>query len=255
MKPYQEDLAALLAESQALFFQDGLTLKDGRPTPYFVNFGLFRTGRLIAGLGRIMAEYMVDTGIHEQFDIIIGPSYKGSALAVTTVEALWLNHKVDRSFDYDRKEAKSHGEASRYSTSFVTGALADNCRVLIVDDVVTTMATKFDTLRLLTEEATARGHSYNPVGVVLFMDREQTTAVYDQDKQPILGQKGQDASENFKAVTGLPVRSVLGISEAIDFLRREKIPVRQNGRLEPLTEASLAAFRDYLTVYGLNCKE
>ena len=50
MKPYQEDLAAILAESQALFFQDGLTLKDGRPTPYFVNFGLFRTGRLIAVL-------------------------------------------------------------------------------------------------------------------------------------------------------------------------------------------------------------
>jgi len=252
MKPYQEDLAALLAESQALFFQDGLTLKDGRPTPYFVNFGLLRTGRLIAALGRIMADYMVDTGLKEEFDVIIGPSYKGSALAVATVEALWLNHHIERSFDYDRKEAKTHGEASSYSTSFVTGALTDNCRVLIVDDVITTMTTKFDMLRLLTKEATARGHSYNPVGVALFMDREQTTAVYDQDKQPILGRKGQDASVNFKAVTGLSVRSILGIRETIDFLSRGKMPVRQNGRLEPLTEASLTAFRDYLAVYGLD---
>ena len=37
MKPYQENLARLLAESGALFFRSGLRLKDGRPTPYFVN--------------------------------------------------------------------------------------------------------------------------------------------------------------------------------------------------------------------------
>jgi orotate phosphoribosyltransferase len=252
MKPYQEDLAALLAESQALFFQDGLTLKDGRPTPYFVNFGLFRSGRLSADLGRIMADYLVDFGLEERFDVLIGPSYKGSALSVATALALWLNHRLDRGFDYDRKENKTHGEASQQSTRFVTGALTNNCRVLIVDDVITTMATKFDMLRLLTEEATARGHSYNPVGVVLFLDREQTTAVYDQDKQPVLGRKGQNAAENFKAVTGLSIQSILGIRETIDFLRREKLPVRQNGRLEPLTETSLTAFRDYLAVYGLD---
>jgi orotate phosphoribosyltransferase len=251
MKPYQEDLAVLLAESQALFFQDGLTLKDGRPTPYFVNFGLFHTGRLIADLGRIMADYLVDTGIQELFDVLVGPSYKGSALAVATAEALWLNHQSDRGFDYDRKETKNHGEASQNPARFVTGALADNCRVLIVDDVVTTMATKFTILRQLTEEATARGHSYQPAGAVLLLDREQTTAVYDQDKQPILGRKGQNAMENFKTVTGLPVWAVLGIRAAVDFLHREKLPVRQNGRLEPLTEASLAALRDYLEIYGL----
>jgi len=251
MKAYQEDLAALLAESQALFFQDGLTLKDGRPTPYFVNFGLFHTGRLSAALGGIMADYLVDAGLYEDFDVLIGPSYKGSVLAVTTVEALWLKHRIDRGFEYDRKEAKTHGEASQAPARFVTGALTDNCRVLIVDDVVTTMNTKFDMLRRLTEEATDRGQSYHPKGVVLFLDREQTTAVYDQDKQPILSQKGRNAAENFKTVTGLPVRAILGIRAAIDFLRREKLPVRQNGRLEPLTEASLTAFRDYMTVYGL----
>jgi len=252
MKAYQEDLAVLLAESQALFFENGLTLKDGRPTPYFVNFGLFRTGRLSAHLGGIMADYLVDNGLHESFDVLIGPSYKGSALAVATTEALWLRHQVERSFDYDRKESKTHGEASLNPARFVTGALTDNCRVLIVDDVITTMTTKLEILRQLTEEATARGHSYNPAGVVLFLDREQTTAVYDQDKQPVLGQKGQDATENFKTITGLPLRVILGIREAIDFLRREKLPIRQNGRLEPLTESSLAAFQDYLAVYGLD---
>jgi orotate phosphoribosyltransferase len=171
---------------------------------------------------------------------------------VATAEALWLKHPIDRGFDYDRKEAKTHGEASQNPTRFVTGALADNCRVLIVDDVITTMATKFYILRQLTEEATDLGHSYHPAGALMLLDREQTTVVYDQDKQPILGQKGQNAAESFTTVTGLPVWSILGIRQAVDFLHREKLPVRQNGRLEPLTETSLAAFRDYLTVYGLD---
>ena len=251
MKPYQKGLAVLLAESRALFFQEGLTLKDGRPTPYFVNFGLFRTGRLVAGLGRIMADYMVDNGLHEKFDVLVGPSYKGSALAVATAEALWLNHRVDRGFDYDRKEAKTHGEASQAAARFVTGALTDNCRVLIVDDVATTMATKFELLSRLTEEATDRGHSYHPAGVALFMDREQTTAVYDQDRHPILGERGQDAVANFCAVTGLTVTAILGIRRTVDFLRREKIPVMQNGRLEPLTDSAMSILREYLDVYGL----
>jgi len=251
MKKYQKDLALLLAESRALFFKDGLTLKDGRPTPYFVNFGLFRTGRLISELGRIMAEYLMDSGLYDSFDVLVGPSYKGSALAVATAEALWLNHQVDRAFDYDRKEAKTHGEASLEAARFVTGALCDNCRVLIIDDVVTTMATKFDLLSRLTEEATARGHSYHPTGVVLYMDRQQTTAVHDKLNNLVLDERGQDAVKNFKMSTGLPVGTILGIRETIDFLHQEKTPVSQNGKLEPLSNSTVERFRDYLDVYGV----
>lgn len=226
-------------------------MKDGRPTPYFVNFGLFRTGRLISELGRIMAEYLVDNGLHDQFDILIGPSYKGSALAVATVEALWINHQVDRCFDYDRKELKTHGEASQLAARFVTGALCDGCRVLIIDDVVTTMATKFDLLRLLSDEATAKNHSYNPAGVVLYMDRQQTTAVYDRQHQVVLGEAGQDAVKNFTMSTGLTVGTILGIRQTIDFLFQEKVPVSQNGKDEALSLHTVEAFNDYLDIYGI----
>ncbi len=251
MKPYQKDLALLLAESRALFFKEGLHLKDGRPTPYFVNFGLFRSGRLISELGRIMAEYLMDSGLYDNFDVLLGPSYKGSALAVATAEALWNKFRIDRDFDYDRKEAKTHGEASQNAARFVTGALRDNCRVLIIDDVVTTMATKFDLLTLLTQEATAKDHSYLPVGVVLYVDRQQTTAVYDMIDQLVIGERGQDAVKSFRISTGLPVGTILGIRETIDFLYQEKAPVSQNGKMEPLSEASLAAFNEYLGVYGI----
>ncbi|MDR1043951.1 MAG: hypothetical protein LBP33_02385 [Candidatus Adiutrix sp.] len=251
MKPYQRDLALLLAESRALFFKDGLRLKDGRPTPYFVNFGLFRSGRLISELGRIMADYLADSGQIDKFDLLVGPSYKGSALAVATAGALWSQYRVDRGFDYDRKEVKTHGEASQDAARFVTGALDDNCRVLIIDDVVTTMATKFELLSRLTEEATARGHSYHPVGVVLYLDRQQTTAVYDQRNQLAPGERGQDAVKNFKVVTGLPVGAILGIRDTIDFLFREKTPVSQNGRMEPLGKNAVEALGGYLELYGL----
>lgn len=251
MKSYQKDLAILVAKSHALFFKDGLTLKDGRPTPYFVNFGLFRTGRLISELGRIMAEYLIDNNLTETFDVLVGPSYKGSALAVATVDALWKNHQIDKDFDYDRKEAKSHGEASLKAVKFVTGALCDNCKVLIIDDVVTTMATKFELLSSLTAEATARGHSYLPTGVVLYMDRQQTTAVYDKKNQPILNEKGQNATENFKAATGLDVHTILGIKDTVTFLFESREPVSQNGKMEPLNEAAVKKFYEYLDVYGI----
>lgn len=250
MKPYQKDLALLLAESRALFFKEGLTLKDGRPTPYFVNFGLFRTGRLVSELGRIMAEYLMDSGLYEGFDVLLGPSYKGSALAVATVAALWNNYQVDRGFDYDRKEAKTHGEASHQAARFVTGAIGDGCRVLIIDDVVTTMATKFELLSLLTAEATAKGHSYDPVGVVLYLDRQQTTAVYDSKDQVVLGERGQDAMKNFKTVTGLPAGTILGIRDTINFLHQEKVSVSQGGKMEPLSAATVEKFKAYLDTYG-----
>ncbi len=250
MKAYQKDLATLLAESQALFFRDDLTLKDGRPSPYFVNFGLFRSGRLIAALGQIMADFIIDTEIYKTFDVLVGPSYKGSSLAVATADALWQHHKIDKGFDYDRKEAKTHGEASQSAAKFVTGALRDRCRVLIVDDVVTTMATKFDILRTLSEEANNKGHRYEPVGVVLFLDREQTTAVYDDNNQVILGERGQDAVKNFKVATGLGVNSILGIRDTIHYLAQEKIPVSQNGRAEPIKPATLEGFNGYLDTYG-----
>ncbi|MDR2611794.1 MAG: hypothetical protein LBG06_02790 [Deltaproteobacteria bacterium] len=247
----KEELALLLAESGALFFADGLTLKDGRPTPYFVNFGLFRTGHLATELGRVMADFLQSTKTTDGFDVLVGPSYKGSALAVAACSALWQRHGIDKGFDYDRKEAKTHGEASAASTSFVTGALHDGARILVIDDVATTMGTKFEILQRLTSEAVARGHSYYPAGVALYLDREQTTAVYDRDGHAVPGAKGQDAVRNFKASTGLEVQTITGIRDVIAFLSAQKIPVLQNGIRQPLAAAAVDSLEAYLEAYGV----
>ena len=112
MEEYKKKLAITLAETGALFFADNLILKDGRSTPYFVNFGMFRTGRYSTELGCLYADMMVDRKIVSKTDIILGPSYKGSAIAVATAIAMYLNFGNDILFEYDRKEVKRHGEGS-----------------------------------------------------------------------------------------------------------------------------------------------
>ncbi len=250
MRPYQQRLAGLLAESGALFFRDGLRLKDGRPTPYFVNLGVFRTGRLALELGRCFAEWMVERGLHREVDVLLGPSYKGSAIAQAAAIALYERQGADLAFDYDRKEAKTHGEASGQGNMFVTGALTDGARVLIIDDVGTSMATKVDLLDKLKADEERRGIKLDIKGVALAVDREQTQAVYDGQGRVVEGARGADALAAFTAGTGLPVWPLLGIRTAMSALLESGAPVMVGGERRPLDENLMARVRDYLAVYG-----
>ncbi|MEJ2725635.1 MAG: hypothetical protein P8175_13520 [Deltaproteobacteria bacterium] len=189
MEDYKERLALTLAETGALFFQEDLILKDGRPTPYFVNLGMFRTGRLSMEMGSFFAEMMVDRGLVEETDIILGPSYKGSALALATTIALYVHHGCDLFFEYDRKEAKSHGEGSGSGSLFVNQTFFDGCRVFVVDDVATSMGTKLDLLTKVDMEAKTRHMNLKIMGVGIAVDREQTTAVYDEAGRVVQGPK------------------------------------------------------------------
>ena len=132
MENYKQRLSLVLAETGALFFAKNLVLKDGRPTPYFVNMGKFNTGRLMLELGSFFAEMLVSTSLATTIDILIGPSYKGSAIASATAAALFHEHGRDMLFDYDRKEAKVHGERTSNAALFVNSTFFDGCKVFIV---------------------------------------------------------------------------------------------------------------------------
>lgn len=251
MDDYQQEFARVLAESGALFFDEGLRLKDGRPTPHFVNMGLFRTGRTSYVLGSFMARMLAAQGLADRFDVLVGPSYKGSAIAVAVAQALWLEHGLEVGFDYDRKEAKTHGEASRQKTSFVTGALFEAGSVFIVDDVATTMRTKVELIDLIQAEAGTRGLSLSLLGVGLGIDREQTEAVYDEQGRVREGVKGGDAVALFTSRTGLPVYFLAGIRAVVEYLDQERIPVRVRGVRRPLDADTLRDFEVYMATYGV----
>jgi len=250
MEEYKKKLARLLAETGALFFDDGLVLKDGRPTPYFVNMGMFRTGRLSLELGSYFADMMVEQGLAEKVDIILGPSYKGSALALATAIALYERHGHDLFFDYDRKEVKAHGEASKKGSLLVNRSLFDGCRVFVVDDVATSMRTKYDLLETLAREADALGIEVTVVGIGIAVDREQTTAVYDETGKVVLDRKGTNAILEFVQRTGIPVHSVAGIRELVRYIDEERIPILVKGKYAPLDETTRARFEAYLDTYG-----
>ncbi|MCP4683659.1 MAG: hypothetical protein GY864_15115 [Desulfobacterales bacterium] len=252
MENYEKRLARIIAETGALFFDKNLVLKDGRPTPYFVNMAMFKTGRLSLDLGSFFAGMMVSQGLIKETDIILGPSYKGSSIALATAIALWKDHGIDMLFDYDRKEAKTHGEASTFKSMFVNGTLFDGCHIFIVDDVATSMNTKLDLLAKIDAEARVSGIKYLVVGIGIGINREQTTSVHDKDGNLIQGRKGKNAIQDFVSKSGIPVYSVAGIRAVLEYLYMEKVPVLIEGKRSSIDEETKARFDEYLDMYGVD---
>ncbi len=235
MEKYKEEFANFLIKTNALFFKQGLTLKDGRPTPYFVNIGMFNDGETTYELGKFYAETIVSNGLHKNLDIIFGPSYKGSAIAQATAIALFKEHKLKVGFNYDRKEAKTHGEASKSSEWFVGAKFFNKCNVLMVDDVITSAATKFEAIEKIQSFAKENNLEINLTALIVAVDREQKTL------------EGENALKFFTKKTGVPVYSILKITEAINFLVgkkfNEKIFVSEENKKE---------LNKYLKKYGVN---
>jgi len=252
MDDYKKQLARNLAETGALFFDDNLILKDGRPSPYFVNMAMFRTGRLSLEMGRFFAGMMVSRGLVEDTDIILGPSYKGSAIALATAIALWKDYGLDLLFDYDRKEAKTHGEGSVSKSLFVNRTFFDGCRLFVVDDVATSMGTKYDLIEKIESEAKLMDMSFRVTGMGIGINREQTTAVHDKQGSVILEQKGMNAIQDFVSVSRIPVYPVAGIREVVEYLYDEKVPVMIKGKFAPIEKKIKQEFDTYLGIYGVD---
>ena len=128
MQDYQKAFIELARRHDVLKFGE-FTLKSGRVSPYFFNAGAFASGGALAELGRCYADRIVDSGI--EFDVLLGPAYKGIPLAAATAIALSDRHGRDVPFAYNRKEAKDHGEGGVMVGAPLAG------QVLVIDDVIT----------------------------------------------------------------------------------------------------------------------
>ncbi|MBN1907191.1 MAG: hypothetical protein JW927_19075 [Deltaproteobacteria bacterium] len=250
MEEYKQRLARLLAQTGALFFDDNLILKDTRPTPYFVNFGMFRTGKLVRELGSLFSDMIMGTGLISKTDIILGPSYKGSAIALATAIGLYEKYGHDLFFEYDRKEAKKHGEGSASNSLLVNRTMFDGCRIFIVDDVTTTMGTKYELIESLNNEAASQGIKINISGIGIAVNREQSTAVYDDQGKYIPDVKGENTIKTFTLKTGIPVFSIAGIKEMVKYLYEEKVPVMIRGKRGRIDENTKDLFDRYINTYG-----
>ena len=177
-------------------------LKSGRPSPYFVNLGTLTDGESLAKLKWAFASYialLIERGDLPDFDYVFGPSYKGIGLAALACEGLKELYGMDKRYMYDRKEEKSYGDLTSDRVIVGAGYYKPGQRILVVDDTITTGATKLDTfekLRLLRD--------HKVVGLVIAVDRQEKMG----DKDNI---EPKGAVENIKEELGIRVFSVQNI--------------------------------------------
>ena len=87
-------------------------------------------------------------------------------------------------------------------------------------------------------------------GIGIAVNREQTTAVYDEGGRVILGRKGKNAIDEFVSSNGIPVYCVAGIGEIVNFLYKEQVPVLIEKKRMALDEKKMMIFEEYLRTYG-----
>jgi orotate phosphoribosyltransferase len=134
----------------------------------------------------------VESGV--QFDVLLGPAYKGIPLAAATVVALADHHGLDIPFAYNRKEAKTHGEGG-----LLVGAPLEG-RVLVIDDVITAGTAVREVIAMIVEAGAELA------GVAIGLDRQER------------GAGELSAIQEVERAYQVSVLSIINMSHLIDYL-------------------------------------
>jgi len=213
MQDFQKNFLHFVIENKILCFGE-FTLKSGRVSPYFFNAGLFNTGEKLSFLARCYAAAIVDAGI--EYDVLFGPAYKGIPLATATSMALANEHKVNKPYCFNRKEAKAHGEGG----SIVGAALSGD--VLIVDDVITAGTA----VREAAEIIGSNGAHLN--GIAVAMDRQEK------------GTGSLSAIQEIEQLYQIKVVSIISLQDIVNYLTAS-----ENEQLQPYLDAVVAYREEY----------
>ncbi len=220
LKEYQKDFILHLVRSGAIKFGQ-FKLKSGRISPYFVNIALaMKDGKRAAKTANAYVNAIVDK-IGVDFDFVHGPAYKGIPLASTIAVKLWESFGVNVRWGYDRKEPKEYGDVLEKT---IVGDIRDGDVVLIVDDVITTGATKIENWMKITRIRQAK-----PKGILVAVDRQE------------LSEEDQLLLKKYK----LKIYSIVKITEIFDYLTHKEI----DGKVY-VDEKMKSSFDDYFRRYG-----
>jgi orotate phosphoribosyltransferase len=211
LAPYQREFIEFALAHDVLRFGE-FTLKSGRTSPYFVNTGLFNTGVGLAGLGRFYADAVVASGV--EFDVLLGPAYKGIPIASATAVQLAERHGRDVPWAFNRKEAKDHGEGG-----LIVGTPLEG-RVLIVDDVITSGAAIREVMAVVDASPAT------PAGVVISVDRQER------------GRGELSAIQEVERDHGIRVHAIVTCDDLVAYLRA-------SGQHAEHLDAMLAYRREY----------
>lgn len=187
---YKEDFIDFMVRSGVLTFGDFIT-KSGRPTPYFINTGNYKTAEQISKLGEYYAA-CIKEHIGEM-DFLYGPAYKGIPLVITAAVSLYRDHGVNIPYCFNRKEAKDHGEGG----TIIGYKPQDGDKAVIIEDVITAGSSVRESVPLLKGLA-----DVNVTSLIISVDRMEKG---NNDKSAI-----QEVKEEF-GITTYPIVTVRDI--------------------------------------------
>src|SRR3990167_1091881 len=192
LKTHQQDFIRFALQKNVLKFGE-FTLKSGRTSPYFFNAGLFNDGLSLATLGQCYAQALVDSGL--AFDVLFGPAYKGIPLAAATSIALSTLHQRNVPFEFNRKEAKTHGEGGNLVGAPLNG------KILIIDDVITAGTAIREAIDII------KNAGAEPAGVLIALDRQEK------------GQGELSAIQEVERDYGIPVCSIVTLAHVLAYVQ------------------------------------
>ena len=195
MNDLKKQFIEFTLEHQILRFGN-FSLNSGRESPFFFNTGLCNNGKLLANLADFYSSFLVKNSI--EYDFIFGPAYKGITLATSISNSLYHSHNTNKSFCFNRKEVKTHGEAGIFVGSAPKG------NALIVDDVISSGKSIIESIDLLS------ANGAKPSSVVVAFDRMELGI----DKRASI-----EILEKYK----IQVYSIITLDDIIDFLNNNKM--------------------------------
>ncbi|MBR9869178.1 orotate phosphoribosyltransferase [uncultured Amphritea sp.] len=213
MQDYQREFIEFAIDKEVLRFGE-FTLKSGRTSPYFFNAGLFNSGAALARLGKCYAAAIQQSGI--EYDVILGPAYKGIPLAAATCVALATEFGEDVPYVFNRKEAKTHGEGGN-----LVGAPLEG-RVLIIDDVITAGTAIREVMDIIDKAGAT------PAGTVIALNRQER------------GKGELSAIQEVERDYNMPVASIVSLNDLLEYLA-------EKGGMD----AQIDAIQAYRAQYGI----
>lgn len=187
-------------------FQTGqFTLKSGKLSPYFMNFGNADEGKTLAQLGDFLAQAVHHWQLKP--DLLFGPAYKGLPLALATSISYFQRFGVSLPWGSFRKESKEHGDAGLA----LGRAPWPGCKILMLDDVLTTSQTKFEAMQQIRESLPAEAEAPHFLGVLVGVDRQEV------DPQ------GRPYAESFTSKSGVPVFAMTNMETLLENLAHHQL--------------------------------
>ena len=187
-----------MLESEVLRFGE-FTTKSGRLSPYFINTGLYKTGKQISTLGKYYASLVNET-VMDNFDAMFGPAYKGIPLAAACAYSLYSEYGYDKNYFFNRKEQKDHGEGG----NLIGYKPKDGDNIIIIEDVITAGTAVRETLPILKAAA-----DVNVKDMFISVNRME------------VGNAGKTATEEIYEEFGIKVHSIVNVVDIYNYLKEQ----------------------------------